>query len=337
MLQNLTNFKSLFNNLNGLENFQTDNQANSPKQFINEEQDEKKSFTLPLRPYDFESNDPIGDLFRRVDLDGSVKSPKKASRSKVDSEASLITECPPGSKPVGEINVNSTYLRCKPDGTPVRPEPEHKFLSEKNSCVFKAKYKSPNSAVASTLMPKASNVRTETETEKEDIVTRSANGSRVMSDLKGKNRYVAEKFQVSEREMVTRSASGSDVFSELNKHTYSGKQSKMPKSFKLSKEDERMVTRSGTGTDVLSEIMSDSGLSTSPLSSSAALNADKVATSKSESASSSASSTSSAPASSASASSSLVSSAKKVDVSDVKSYKQAVQKAAKQKYETSDN
>jgi hypothetical protein len=332
MLTNLTNFKSLFNNLNSLENFESEigkAQANTFTPI--KEQNEKKLFTPILMPYDFESNNPIGDLFKGVNLDGTVISPKRVSSkiSKIDSEAaSLITECPPGSKPVGDINVNSKFLTCKPDGTPVKPEPEHKFLSEKNSCVFKSKYKSPNSAVVSTLMPKALNAGTETATEDGDMVTRSGTGSRVLSDLKVKNYRISEKFQVSEKDMVTRSGTGTDVFSDLDKKKSRVIQPVIPKSFKLKEEDEKMVTRSGSGSEVLSNIMSDSGLSTSSLSSSAASSSAKSSSAKSSSVKLD-----------SSGSSSSASSSKKKTKSDVKSYKQAVQKAAKEKYTltTSDN
>jgi len=302
--------------------------------------DEKRLFTPILMPYDFESHDPIGDLFKKVDLDGTVVSGKKSNLNKIDSEAaSLITECPPGTKPDGSINVNSTYLSCKPDGTPMKPEADHKFLAEKNACVFKSKYKSPNSAVASTLMPKASNIRTETD--EQDMVTRSGTGSRVFSDYKVRENGLTEKFQVSDKDMVTRSGTGTDVFSDLDKHQYSGKQSNLernykitgkemitksgtgtdvfseldkhkysgkqaeiPKSFKLKEEDKKMVTRSGSGSDVLSSVLSDTGLSTSSLSTSIG----------------------SSPSSSSSSS-------KKKTKSDVKSYKVAVLNAAKEKYE----
>jgi len=213
--------------------------------------DEKRLFTPILMPYDFESHDPIGDLFKKVDLDGTVVSGKKSNFNKIDSEAaSLITECPPGTKPDGSINVNSTYLSCKPDGTPMKPEVDHKFLAEKNACVFKSKYKSPNSAVASTLMPRASNIRTETD--EQDMVTRSGTGSRVFSDYKVRENGLTEKFQVSDKDMVTRSGTGTDVFSDLDKHQYSGKQSKLERNYKI--EGKEMITRSGTGTDVLSEL-----------------------------------------------------------------------------------
>ena len=160
MLSNLTTFKSLFNNMNNMENFE--NEHFSVNTFTPEKKtNEKRLFTPVLMPYDFESNDPIGDLFKRVTLDGTVVSGKKSNLNKKDSDAdSLITECPPGTKPDAPITVGSNFLTCKPDGTPMKPEADHKFLAEKNACVFKSKYKSPNSAVASTLMPKASNNRT---------------------------------------------------------------------------------------------------------------------------------------------------------------------------------
>jgi hypothetical protein len=242
MLQNLTNFKSLFNNLNNLENFQdNNNKIESPK--YSPEQTEKKLFTPILMPYDFESNDPIGDLFRGVSLDGNVMSSKKQSKSKIDSEASLITECPPGYKSVGDINVNSTYLNCKPDGSAVKSEPQHRFLSEKNSCVFKSKFQSPNSAVASNLMPKPSNDKTETET------------------------------STPEQEMVTKSGSGTRVFSEIDRHV-SASQSQVSKkiskseSVKSKTSDKKMISKSAKADNALSTIMSNSATPSSIASSS---------------------------------------------------------------------
>ena len=142
MLSNLTTFKSLFNNMNNMENFE--NEHFSVNTFTPEKKTtEKRLFTPVLMPYDFESNDPIGDLFKKVTLDGTVVSGKKSNLNKKDSDAeSLITECPPGTKPDGPITVGSNFLTCKPDGTPMKPEADRKFLAEKNACVFKSKYKS---------------------------------------------------------------------------------------------------------------------------------------------------------------------------------------------------
>ena len=238
MLQNLTNFKSLFNNLNNLENFQDNNiKIDSPK--YSPEKTEKKLFTPILMPYDFESNDPIGDLFKAVSLDGNVISSKKQSKSKIDSEASLITECPPGYKSVGDINVNSTYLNCKADGSAIKSDPKHKFLSEKNSCVFKAKFQTPNSAVASTLMPRPSNDKTETETStpEKEMVTKSGSCTRVFSEIDrhvsasrsqvSKNKSESIKNQTSDKKMVTKSAKADKVLSTVVSNSASKSSSKL--------------------------------------------------------------------------------------------------------------
>jgi len=308
MLSDLTNFKSYFNNLSNLENFQNENTQAKSSAFAQtptapkEEKNVKKLFTPILMPYDFQSNDPIGDLFKGVKLDGtvSVVSPKKASRSKTDSEVSLITECPPGSKPVGEINVNSTYLKCKPDGTPVKPEPKHKFLSEKNSCAFRSKYNNPSSAAAN-LMPKPSNDGTESATDSDQMVSRSANASRVLSEAMSKS--IAKSVR-SEK-------------SEKSKNRMEGKS--------LNKARELSAIKSVSGSEPL---VSDSGLS----SSSDAMSSVSSSGSKSSSVGSS---------SSGAISSSNISStsSKKVKKSDIKSYKQAVEKAAKEKFgnTTTDN
>jgi hypothetical protein len=302
MLSDLTNFKSYFNNLSNLENFQNENTQAKSSAFAQtpaspkEEQNVKKLFTPVLMPYDFQSHDPIGDLFKDVKLDGNIASPKKASRSKIDSEVSLITECPPGSKPVGEINVNSTYLKCKPDGTPVKPEPKHRFLSEQNSCAFRSKYNNPSSAAAN-LMPKPANDGTESATDSDQMVTKSANASRVLSEAMSKS--------------IAKS-----VRSEKSKKSGKGKNKMEGRSLNKTRELSaiKSVSISGSGSDV---DVSDSGLSSSSEASSS------VSSSSETGSSSNISSTSS----------------KKVKRSDVKSYKQAVEKAAKQKYgnTTTDN
>lgn len=310
MLSDLTNFKSYFNNLSNLENFQNENTQAKSSAFAQtpaspkEEKNVKKLFTPILMPYDFQSNDPIGDLFKGVKLDGtvSVASPKKASRSKVDSEVSLITECPPGSKPVGEINVNSTYLKCKPDGTPVKPEPKHKFLSEKNSCAFRSKYNNPSSAAAN-LMPKPSNDGTESATDSDQMVSKSANASRVLSEAMSKSIAKSVRSEKSKK-------------SEKSKNKIEGKSSNKVRELSAIKS----VSGSGSELEV-----SDSGLSSS----------------SGDITSSSGDITSSGSKSSSVRSSSNISStsSKKVKRSDVKSYKQAVEKAAKEKYgnTTTDN
>jgi len=239
MLKNLTNFKSLFNNLNGLENFETENvQLNT---YNTKEPTEQKLFTPILMPYNFQSNDPIGDLFKTVNLDGTIIPPERISpkgRSNIiDSEASLITECPPGSKPVGEINVNSTYLKCKPDGSKMPIQTDRKFLSEKNSCVFKSKY---SSAATSTLMPKSNN-NIKSETDDKDMITRSANGSKVLTNVVPMNK--------------------SDI-SEVKS------QKSVSASVRSSAKDKKMVNRSAKSKNALTTIMSDSGLSSSSLFSS---------------------------------------------------------------------
>lgn len=305
MLSDLTNFKSYFNNLSNLENFQNENTQAKSSAFAQtpaspkEEKNVKKLFTPILMPYDFQSNDPIGDLFKGVKLDGtvSVASPRKASRSKVDSEVSLITECPPGSKPVGEINVNSTYLKCKPDGTPVKPEPKHKFLSEKNSCAFRSKYNNPSSAAAN-LMPKPSNDGTESATDSDQMVSRSANASRVLSEAMSKS--IAKSVR-SEK-------------SEKSKNKMEGKSSNKVRELSAIKS----VSGSGSEPEV-----SDSGLSSS----------------SGDITSSSGDITSSGSSSAKSSSNISSTSSKKVKRSDVKSYKQAVEKASKEKYgnTTTDN
>jgi hypothetical protein len=250
MLTNLTNFKSLFNNLNGLENFETENkQLNTYNPTAPTEQ---KLFTPILMPYDFESNDPIGDLFKKVNLDGNVISPKSESPKKrsniIDSEASLITECPPGSKPVGEINVNSTYLNCKPDGLKMPIQSDRKFLSEKNSCVFKSKFSSANSTIASTLMPKSNN-NIKSETDDKDMITRSANGSKVLTNVVPMN-----KSDISE----TKSQKSISISANVKSNT----------------KDKKMISRSAKSKNALTTIMSDSGLSSSSLFSSEGSSSD---------------------------------------------------------------
>lgn len=304
MLSDLTNFKSFFNNLSNLENFQNENTQVKSSAFQQtpaspkEEKNVKNLFTPVLMPYDFQSNDPIGDLFNNVKLDGTVPSSnKKASRSKVDSEVSLITECPPGYKPSGDVNVNSTYLKCKPDGTPIKPEANNTFLAQQNSCVYKSKYNNPSSASAN-LMPKPSNDGTESSTDSDQMVSRSANASRVLSEAMSKSILKSARSKKSEK-------------SEKNKKQVGGKSLNKVRELSAIKS----VSISGSDLDV-----SDSGLSSS-----------------SDDMSSSASSSSNAKSSSSEALSST--SSKKVKKSDVKSYKHAVEKASKQKYgnTTTDN
>jgi hypothetical protein len=200
-------------------------------------------------PYNFQSNDPIGDLFKTVNLDGTVISPVRASTKNlspkersniIDSEASLITECPPGSKPVGEINVNSTYLNCKPDGSKMPIQLDRKFLSEKNSCVFKSK---GSSAATSTLMPKSINNNIKSETDDKDMITRSSNGSKVLTNVVPMN-----KSDISETKSQKSISLSSSVISNTK--------------------DKKMVTRSAKSKNALTTIMSDSGLSSSSLFSS---------------------------------------------------------------------
>jgi hypothetical protein len=302
MLQNLTNFKSLFNNLNNLENFQDNNvKIDSPK--YSPEKPEKKLFTPILMPYDFESNDPIGDLFKGVSLDGNVRSPKKQSKSKTESEVSLITECPPGYKAVGDINVNSTYLNCRADGSAIKSEPKHRFLSEKNSCVFKAKFQTPNSAVASTLMPKPSNDKTETETStpEKEMVTKSGSGTRVFSDID--RQVTASNRQASENKSVKKISKSESVKSKTS--------------------DKKMVTKSAKADKVLSTVISKS-----------------ISNSASPSSMVSSSPVLSSTISSSIGSSSLGSTSTKKESkskkNDVNSYKTAVAKAAKEKYTTTE-